>query len=157
MLQAVATPRRREILRLVWAGERPAGEIHLALGDVTFGAVSQHLRVLAAAGAISGRREGRRRLYVARQEALGSLAPWLETMWDDALYRLKLQAELDEARRGPRSRGTPRRRGEKGRLTRSGRSPAPARPRVRSAKAASRSSGPTSGRGPSRGKGKERS
>jgi len=114
LLHAVATPRRREILRLLWARERPAGEIHRALGDVTFGAVSQHLRVLAASGAISGRRDGRRRLYVARKEALGSLAAWLEEMWDGALYRLKLQAELDEARRGPRSRGTRRRRGGRG-------------------------------------------
>src|SRR5262245_13701292 len=46
LLHALATPRRREILRLVWDAERPAGEIHAALGDVTFGAVSQHLRVL---------------------------------------------------------------------------------------------------------------
>lgn len=114
MLHALATPRRREILRLLWDGERRAGELHRALGDVTFGAVSQHLRVLARAGAVAERREGRHRFYVARREALGPFAAWLEATWDDALYRLKLQAELEEARRGPRAfrtrRGGARRR-----------------------------------------------
>jgi DNA-binding transcriptional ArsR family regulator len=104
MLQAVATPRRREILRLSWERERSAGEIHRALGDVTFGAVSQHLRVLESAGLLAARREGRRRLYLARREALGPLREWLESTWDVALYRLKLKAELEAARRGPRSK-----------------------------------------------------
>jgi DNA-binding transcriptional ArsR family regulator len=102
VLAVLAAPRRREILRLVWDGERPAGEIHRALGDVTFGAVSQHLRVLEEAALVEGRREGRQRLYVARRDELGALRLWLESTWDDALYRLKLQAELEEARRGPR-------------------------------------------------------
>lgn len=104
MLQAVATPRRREILRLSWDRERSAGEIHRALGDVTFGAVSQHLKVLESAGLVSARREGRRRFYRARPEALGPLREWLESTWDAALYRLKLRAELEAARRGPRPR-----------------------------------------------------
>jgi len=104
VLQAVGTPRRREILRLLWEGERGAGDIHRALGDVTFGAVSQHLRVLEEAGLVARRADGRRRLYVARKESLGPFLPWLESMWGSALYRLKLQAELEEARRGPRPR-----------------------------------------------------
>jgi DNA-binding transcriptional ArsR family regulator len=103
-LQAVATPRRREILRLSWDRERSAGDIHRTLGDVTFGAVSQHLRVLESAGLVTARREGRRRFYRARREALGPLREWLESTWDDALYRLKLRAELEAARRGPRSK-----------------------------------------------------
>ncbi|MGE0452065.1 MAG: ArsR/SmtB family transcription factor [Vicinamibacteria bacterium] len=101
-LKALQAPRRREILRLVWRAERSAGEIHRALADVTFGAVSQHLRLLEQAGAVSVRREGRSRLYQARREQLGPFREWLETSWDDALYRLKLRAELEEARRGPR-------------------------------------------------------
>ena len=104
LLSAVGTPRRREILRLLWERERSAGEVHRALGDVTFGAVSQHLRILERAGALRGRREGRHRLYVARREDMGPLAPWLEALWGDALYLLKLHAELEEARRGPRAR-----------------------------------------------------
>ena len=47
MLAAVASPRRREILRLVWEHELMAGAIHQAMPDVTFGAVSLHLRTLA--------------------------------------------------------------------------------------------------------------
>lgn len=104
ILSALATPRRREILRLVWREERTAGDIHRSLGDVTFGAVSQHLRVLAESGLVEGRRDGRRRLYRARKDDLGPFRAWLEATWDGALYRLKLRAELEEARRGPRPR-----------------------------------------------------
>jgi DNA-binding transcriptional ArsR family regulator len=102
VIQTLGTARRREILRLVWDGERSAGEIHRALGDVTFGAVSQHLRRLQEASLLRSRREGRHRFYAARKDDLGPLAKWLESMWDDALYRLKLRTELDESRRGPR-------------------------------------------------------
>ena len=108
VLQAIGAPRRREILRLVWGHERSAGEIHRALGDVTFGAVSQHLRVLLATGLVARRHAGRERYYRARPEGLGPLGQWLESMWASALYRLKLRAELEEARRGP-TRGRRRR------------------------------------------------
>src|SRR5213080_3514182 len=100
VIQTLGTPRRREILRLVWDRERSAGEIHRALGDVTFGAVSQHLAVLGAARLVRVRAEGRRRLYTADKDALGPHVAWLEATWDDALYALKLRAELEEARRG---------------------------------------------------------
>lgn len=106
-LAALASPRRREILRLTWREERSAGEIHRALGDVTFGAVSQQLATLAAAGLVGVRREGRNRFYRARPEELGPLRESLEALWDDALYRLKLHAELEHGRRGPQPR-TPR-------------------------------------------------
>jgi DNA-binding transcriptional ArsR family regulator len=108
ILHALSTPRRREILRLVWSVEQSAGEIHRALGDVTFGAVSQHLRRLEGAGLVKVRRQGRQRLYAARRAALGALGPWLENMWEDALYRLKLTVELESARRGPRARARAR-------------------------------------------------
>src|SRR5262249_33986139 len=100
----VASPRRREILRLVWEEERAAGDIHRVLGDVTFGPVSQHLAQLAAAGLVDVRSEGRRRFYRARRESFGAVADALEAIWNDALYRLKVRAELEEARRGPRPR-----------------------------------------------------
>jgi DNA-binding transcriptional ArsR family regulator len=104
LLRALNTPRRREILRLVWGEERSAGEIHASFGDVTFGAISQHLRVLEEAGLVRSRSEGRHRFYRARKQELGPLADWLESMWDSALDRLALEAELEAARRGPRSR-----------------------------------------------------
>lgn len=99
--QALAAPRRREILRLTWGQEVSAGDIHRALGDVSFGAVSQHLRVLERAGVVRVRREGRSRLYRAVPETLGPLGQSLQAMWSDALYRLKIRAELEAGRRGP--------------------------------------------------------
>ena len=104
MLHIVNAPRRRAILRLVWDGERSAGAIHRSLGDVTFGAVSQHLKVLEDAGAVRSRREGRHRYYRARKEAFGTLRAWLEESWSDALAVLKLRAEMEASRRGPRRR-----------------------------------------------------
>jgi DNA-binding transcriptional ArsR family regulator len=101
MLSALASPRRREILRLVWSTELAAGDIHRAMPDVTFGAVSLQLKALAEAGLVESRAEGTRRLYRARREALGPVGRVLEGMWSDALWRLKLQAELVETRRGP--------------------------------------------------------
>jgi DNA-binding transcriptional ArsR family regulator len=119
-LSAIASPRRREILRLVWGGELAAGEIHRAMPDVTFGAVSLQLKALVDAGLVSSRAEGRHRYYRARRDALGPVAKLLEEMWGDALWRLKLQAEFQETRRGPRpaSRGD-RRRGSKKKARRS--------------------------------------
>lgn len=104
VLAAIASPRRREILRLVWNQELSAGEIHRAMPDVTFGAVSLQLRSLAEAGLVDTRADKQNRFYQARREALGPFGAMLERMWDDALWRLKLAAELEQTRRGPRSR-----------------------------------------------------
>ena len=104
MLSALASPRRREILRLVWQHERAAGAIHAAMPDVTFGAVSLQLRTLSDAGLVEARAQGRQRFYRARHELFGPLGRLLENMWGDALWQLKLRAELDETRRGPRRR-----------------------------------------------------
>ncbi len=101
LLAVLASPRRCEILRLLWREELPAGAVRRAMPDVTFGAVSLQLRTLERAGLVTVRPDGRRRLYRARPEALGPAAAWLESMWADALWRLKLQAELDASRRGP--------------------------------------------------------
>ena len=103
-LTAMASPRRREILRLIWQDERAAGDIHRAMSDVTFGAVSLQLRALVEAGLADVRPAGRQRFYLARREALGDLGQTLERMWNDALWRLKLQAELEASRRGPKPR-----------------------------------------------------
>lgn len=103
-LTVLASPRRMEILRLVWKQELAAGAIHEAMPDVTFGAVSLQLKHLMDAGLVEARFESRNRFYRARPEALGPLAKELEKMWDDALWRLKLAAELEDSRRGPRSK-----------------------------------------------------
>ena len=104
VLTAIASPRRREILRVIWEQEVSAGDISRAMPDVTFGAVSLQLRALARAGLIEVRPDGQQRYYRARREALGPVARMLENMWDDALWRLKLAAELEQTRRGPRPR-----------------------------------------------------
>jgi len=101
LLAALASPRRREILRLVWSEELAAGAIHRAMPDVTFGAVSLQLRALTNAGLVESRAEGRHRWYRAKREALGPVGRMLEGMWSDALWRLTLQAELVDSRRGP--------------------------------------------------------
>ena len=113
MLDAIASPRRREILRLVWNEEQTAGAIHRAMPDVTFGAVSLQLRSLVNAGLIEARTERRNRFYRARREALGPAAEILERMWDDALWKLKLAAELEETRRGPKPRSRSKKRRSK--------------------------------------------
>ena len=104
VIAAVNSPRRREILRLVWERELGAGDIHAAMPDVSFGAVSLQLRTLSDAGLLDCRREHRRRFYKARRGRLGPMAAALERMWGDALWRLKLEAELEHSRRGPRPR-----------------------------------------------------
>ncbi|MEP7351916.1 MAG: helix-turn-helix domain-containing protein [Acidobacteriota bacterium] len=102
VFDALASPRRREILRLVWTEEQTAGAIHKAMPDVTFGAISLQLRQLSEAGLVEARTESRNRFYRARREALGAAAEMLEAMWGDALWKLKLAAELEHSRRGPK-------------------------------------------------------
>jgi DNA-binding transcriptional ArsR family regulator len=111
-LAAVVSPRRREILRLLWNQDLTAGAIRDAMPDVTFGAVSLQLKVLLEAGLVECEADRQFRVYRIKREALGPVAPMLQQMWNDALWRLKLRAELAETRRGPRptSRRRPRRR-----------------------------------------------
>jgi DNA-binding transcriptional ArsR family regulator len=107
-LQVVAEPRRQRILELIWDRERTAGDI-ASDADVTFGAISQHLSVLHRAGLVERRKEGRNRLYRARRDVLGPLAPFLEAMWSSRLQTLKGLAEWEE-RRQTRQRKIRRRR-----------------------------------------------
>jgi DNA-binding transcriptional ArsR family regulator len=98
-MRAIAEPRRREILRLVWDAERPAGEIAEHF-DVTFGAISQHLGVLRAAGLVLMRKDGTRRYYRADREALRPFAAMLTQMWAGQLDELARLAEDAERGRG---------------------------------------------------------
>jgi DNA-binding transcriptional ArsR family regulator len=102
VLAAIASPRRREILRLIWDGELSAGAIHQSMPDVTFGAISLHLRQLGEAGLVECRVERRHRFYHARRDALGGIGDLLEQMWSQENWPVTLQAELLETRRGPR-------------------------------------------------------
>jgi DNA-binding transcriptional ArsR family regulator len=107
-LQVIGDPTRREILRLVWDGERSAGEIADRF-EVTFGAVSQHLSVLRNAGFVTVRPAGNRRYYQADRKALGPLAQALEAMWAVSLDRLAAAVEADPDPARPTRPRTPRR------------------------------------------------
>ena len=82
---AVAEPRRREILDVLRGGEQPVGELvrRLGLGQPQ---VSKHLRVLREVGAVDVRDAGRQRLYRVNGEALRPIHDWVasfERLWED--------------------------------------------------------------------------
>lgn len=92
MLRALAEPRRVAILRLIRRREMPAGQIAENF-NTTRSAISQHLRVLMKAGLLAERRRGTSRLYRLRLEGFDELRSMLDTFWEDALARLKSEAE----------------------------------------------------------------
>ena len=94
-LQVIAAPRRLRILELIWDQELSAGQI-AAEFDVSWSAVSQHLRVLKDAGFVVERREGTSRIYHADQAALGSLRSVVEDHWRHGLGRVKDLAEAEQ-------------------------------------------------------------
>ena len=96
VFQVLAEPRRRDMLALLAADERTAGDIARRF-DVTRQAVSQHLRILLEAGLIRERREGTRRWYSARPEGLSEVRAYVEAMWPSALGDLKAAAEHEHA------------------------------------------------------------
>jgi DNA-binding transcriptional ArsR family regulator len=102
VLRALAEPHRRRILTLVADGELPAGEIAEHF-DITHQAVSQHLRVLRDAGLLHERRDGTRRLYAIRPEAIESVRAYLDELWPTSLDRLRATVERDKRQRRPRS------------------------------------------------------
>ena len=73
---AVAEPRRRQILDLLAAGEQPVNELVRRLG-VAQPQVSKHLRVLREVGAVDVREDGRRRLYRLNGRALKPIHDWV--------------------------------------------------------------------------------
>jgi DNA-binding transcriptional ArsR family regulator len=97
-LKALAEPRRRSILRLVWSQELPATAIAERFPDVTRPAISQHLAVLKDAQLLSERRDGTRRLYRANTDTMAELRAFLDDYWTSGLERLRDVAEAAEAR-----------------------------------------------------------
>jgi DNA-binding transcriptional ArsR family regulator len=97
VLRALADPHRRQILRLVQHTELPAGQIAMAF-PLTQQAVSQHIAVLKQAGLLTERREGTRRLYALRHEALEPVRQLLGEFWPEALSRLKKAVETAHPR-----------------------------------------------------------
>ena len=89
-------PRRLQILELIWDCELGVNEIAAQL-PVSVAAVSQHLGKLRAAGLVSMRAEGRRRIYRATKRDMGVVAVLLRSLWADRLGALKRLAESGEA------------------------------------------------------------
>src|SRR5947207_11835973 len=96
MLEAVASPRRRAILRLVWDRELAAGDIAARFADISWPAVSQNLRVLRDTGLLSQRKVGHFRLYQANHDAVGPLEPFLRALWAADLEQLRDIVERDQ-------------------------------------------------------------
>jgi DNA-binding transcriptional ArsR family regulator len=92
---AVAEPRRRDILNYLSARERPVSDIVAALG-LAQPSVSKHLRVLLDVGLVDVRREGRQMFYRTNAEGIRPLHEWtsrFERYWGNQLQRIKQRAE----------------------------------------------------------------
>ena len=93
-LAAIADPTRRQVFERLADGPRSVGDLAQGL-PVSRPAVSQHLKVLKAAGLVSDRAEGARRIYEIDPHGLGALRAWLDQFWGDALAAFKAEAEKD--------------------------------------------------------------
>lgn len=92
---AVAEPRRRQILDLLAGGERPVNDLVRELG-LAQPQVSKHLRVLREVGAVDVREDGRRRLYRVNGDALRPIHEWVaeyERLWSERLTQLDVVLE----------------------------------------------------------------
>jgi DNA-binding transcriptional ArsR family regulator len=96
---AVAEPRRREVLDILAGGERPVNDIVRLLG-LAQPQVSKHLRVLREVGAVDVREEGRQRLYRLNGQALKPIHDWVksyERTWSERFD--ELDVVLDDLKR----------------------------------------------------------
>jgi DNA-binding transcriptional ArsR family regulator len=92
---AVAEPRRRQILDALTGGERPVNDLVRLLG-LAQPQVSKHLRVLREVGAVDVRSDGRQRLYRLNGEALKPIHDWVkayERSWSERFDRLDVVLE----------------------------------------------------------------
>ena len=92
---AIAEPRRRDILDYLAPRERPVGDIVIALG-LAQPSVSKHLRVLRDVGLVEVRRDGRQVFYRTNAEGIRPLHEWtsgFERYWRNQLRRVKERAE----------------------------------------------------------------
>jgi DNA-binding transcriptional ArsR family regulator len=97
---AVAEPRRREILDYLALAERPVGDMVAKLG-LEQPSVSKHLKVLRDVGLVRVRRNGRHMMYRTNAEAIRPLHEWTKTferLWAHQLLRVKERAEEKEKR-----------------------------------------------------------
>ena len=90
--EALGDPNRRAIIELLRTGDRSVQELADAL-PISRPAVSRHLRLLKAAGLVTDRAEGTRRLYRLHDEGIEAVRTYLEEVWGEAAARFKLFAE----------------------------------------------------------------
>jgi DNA-binding transcriptional ArsR family regulator len=101
---AVAEPRRRQILNLLALGEKPVNDMVASLG-LGQPQVSKHLRVLREVGLVSVRGSGQQRLYKLKADRLKAIHDWVRTFepfWDQQLDRIKERAERKAKERSAR-------------------------------------------------------
>jgi DNA-binding transcriptional ArsR family regulator len=96
-LDALGDPTRRLVFKRLRNGSRAVRAIAEGM-DVSRPAVSQHLKVLKAAGLVVVRAEGTRRLYAVDARGIEALRNWLEGFWDEALTAFKEVAEREAAK-----------------------------------------------------------
>jgi len=95
---AVAEPRRREILEYLAETELPVGDLVVKMG-MEQPSVSKHLKVLREVGLVRVRRNGRHMMYRTNPEAIRPLYEWTKTferLWAHQLLRIKERAEGKE-------------------------------------------------------------
>jgi DNA-binding transcriptional ArsR family regulator len=83
-LQCLSDPTRRQVFERLRAGPQSVGALARGL-PVSRPAVSQHLKVLKAAGLVTDRAEGARRVYYIDPDGLGELRQWIDRFWNDSL------------------------------------------------------------------------
>ncbi|MFO0727659.1 MAG: metalloregulator ArsR/SmtB family transcription factor [Myxococcota bacterium] len=97
---AIAHPARRTILSLLKDGDKPAGELAERF-DLSFSAISQHLKILRDASLVSERRDGRQRIYQLEPRNLSEVRSWVEDI--EAHWNTRLDAlEAHLARKHPK-------------------------------------------------------
>ena len=105
---AVAEPRRREILDALAAGERPVNDLVTLLG-ITQPLVSKHLRVLREVGLVEVRDQGRQRIYRLNGRSLKPIHDWVknyEQTWNERFQALdQLLEELKDTEEGDGGQG----------------------------------------------------
>ncbi len=98
MLDALGDPTRRQVFKRLRSGALSVRQIAEGV-DVSRPAVSQHLKVLKAAGLVVVRPEGTRRLYKVDTKAVHALRAWLDDFWDDTLSAFKQAAEREAGKK----------------------------------------------------------
>jgi DNA-binding transcriptional ArsR family regulator len=91
-LGALGDPTRRRVFERLLAGPLAVNQIADGM-PVTRPAVSQHLRVLVAAGLVTVRSQGTRRVYAVSPEGIGALRTWMDEFWSRALEGFRAAAE----------------------------------------------------------------